>query len=46
MGLPTVKQVGFADDSAGAGKIKTLFDWYERLGKEGGKYGYDVNGSG
>jgi len=42
---PTVKQVWFADDSAGAGKISALHDWYEILSVEGLKYGYHVNGS-
>ena len=45
MGSPTVKQVWFADDSAEAGRIKALYDWHKYLSKEGGKYGYHVNGS-
>lgn len=43
--IPTVKQVWLADDSAGAGQISSLFDWYKYLEKEGLKYGYLVNGS-
>ena len=35
--LPSVKQVSFADDSAGAGHA-VLHDWYELLCKEGAKY--------
>ena len=45
MGSPTVKQVWFADDSAEAGRIKALYDWYKYLSKEEGKYGSHVNGS-
>ena len=44
MGSPTVKQVWFADDSAGAGRIRALYVWYKYLSKEGGTYGYHVNG--
>ena len=40
-----VKQVWLADDSAGAGKISPLFNWYKYLEKEGKKYGYIVTGS-
>ena len=55
MWLPTVKQVWLADDSAGAGRIKVLYDWYNHLGKEGKgmavmsteqKSGYKVPGAG
>ena len=42
---PMVTQVWLADDSAGAGKISSLFSWYKYLEKEGKKYGYIVNGS-
>ena len=45
MGSPTVKQVWFADDSAEAGRIKALYDWYKYLSEEEGKYGSHVNGS-
>lgn len=43
--LPDVKQVWFANDAAGAGRIQSLHDWYKLLSKEGIKYGYHVNGS-
>ena len=42
--IPNVKQVWLADDSAGAGRISSLFSWYKHLEKEGKKYGYLVNG--
>ncbi|XP_068723901.1 uncharacterized protein [Montipora capricornis] len=42
---PGVKQVWLADDSAGAGQIVQLHDWYNHLSQEGKKYGYLVNGS-
>ena len=34
MCLPTVNQVWFADNSAGAARNKALYDWYKHLGKE------------
>ena len=40
-----VKQVWLSDDAAGAGKIKSLRNWYDHLVTEGRKYGYYVNGS-
>ena len=40
-----VKQVSLADDSAGAGKLSPLFNWYKYLEKESKKYGHIVNGS-
>ena len=40
-----VKQVWFADDSAGGGSIAQLYNWYKQLSKEGQKFGYFVNGS-
>ncbi|XP_068759883.1 uncharacterized protein [Montipora capricornis] len=43
--VPEVKQVWLADDSAGGGRIKDLYRWYEYLSEEGKKYGYLVNGS-
>ena len=43
--IPMVKQVWLADDSAGAGKISPLLNWYKYLEKESKKYGYIVNGS-
>ena len=42
--IPNVKQVWLADDSAGAGRIKSLYLWYKHLNTEGKKYGYLVNG--
>ena len=36
--IPNVKQVWLADDSAGAGRISTLFSWYKHLEEEGKKY--------
>lgn len=42
--LPDVKQVWFANDAAGAGRIQSLHDWYKLLSKKGIKYGYHVNG--
>ena len=42
---PDVKQVWLADDSAGGGKIPSLYSWYVALCKEGMTYGYHVNGS-
>jgi len=43
--LPSIKQVWFTGDSVCAGKIATLYDWYEMLCREGKKVGYHVNGS-
>lgn len=44
LSIPDVKQVWLADDSAGGGRIKSLYLWYKHLGIEGKKYGYLVNG--
>ena len=43
--VPSVKQVLLADDSAGAGTIASLFNWFKIIVNEGQKYGYNVNGS-
>ena len=43
--MPSIKQVWFADDSAGAGKISALHEWYKYLCTEGSMFGYHVNGS-
>ncbi|KXJ13026.1 hypothetical protein AC249_AIPGENE28169 [Exaiptasia diaphana] len=43
--VPSVKQVWLADDSAGAGTITSLNNWYKVIVQEGKKYGYIVNGS-
>ena len=43
--IPTVKQVWFADDATGAGKIDNIKQWWDLLIFEGRKYGYYVNES-
>ena len=39
-----VSQVWLADDAAGAGKLESLLQWYEKLEDLGKKWGYNVNG--
>ena len=45
LATPDVKQVWLADDSAGGGKINSLYSWYKHLSLLGKKYGYLVNGT-
>ena len=38
-----VKQVWYADDASGAGKINRLREWWDLINTEGPKYGYFTN---
>ena len=38
-----VKQVWYADDASGAGKINRLHEWWDLINTEGPKYGYFTN---
>ena len=39
-----VRQVWYADDATGIGKLEGLKRWWDRLVQNGGRYGYHVNG--
>jgi hypothetical protein len=39
------KQVAFADDAVGSGKLKNLRDWWDAIVKHGPGYGYHANAS-
>ena len=43
MSSPDIKQVWLADDASGAGKLHTLYKWYNEVKDTGHKYGYYVN---
>ena len=43
MSSPDIKQVWLADDACGAGKLNTLYKWYNEIKDTGRKFGYYVN---
>ena len=43
MSSPYIKHVWLADDASGAGKLHTLYKWYNEVKDTGHKYGYYVN---
>ena len=43
--VPEVKQVWLADDATGVGKLIHLKSWWEKVAKEGAKFGYFVKPS-
>ena len=43
MSSSDIKQVWLADDASGAGKLHTLYDWYNEVKDTGHKYSYYVN---
>ena len=38
-----VKQVWYADDASGSGKIESLPEWWDQRSTQGTKFGYFVN---
>ena len=43
MSSPDIKQAWLADDASGAGKLHTLYKWYNEVRDTGHKYGYYVS---
>ena len=39
------QQLGFTEDSAGRGRIESLYSWYTCLSQEGKKYRHHMNGA-